>query len=182
MEALSDLIKTQEFDIMKNLLYAKSILASGENNQELLTKASDYLKNVKDKYHKLQLIAESSTDFHKQLLNRKVSAYKQKLEEMQNDLQKIRESSYPASTNPMDNTLSSGLRSQQMGINTIIQLQSQRKVVQNFTNYSIKKDISESNSALIDLYVKKSKIKVCLVVIITLQVFIFLLVLKIKLS
>lgn len=182
MEALSELIKGQEFDIMKSLLYAKSIIASGENNQEVLQKASEYLATVKDKYHKLQLLAESSTDFHKQLLNRKISAYKQKFEEMQNDLQKIRESSNSTNTNTMDNTLSSGLRSQQMGINTIIQLQSQRKVVQNFTNYSIKKDINESNSALIDLYVKKSKIKVCLVVIIVLQIFIFLLVLKIKLS
>lgn len=182
MDTLGNLIKSQEFDIMKNLLFVKSALASGENNEELIKKTSACLATVKDKYTKLKILAESSSDLKQQLLNRKIEAYKQKCEEIQNDLNQIRFSSKPTNENSLENAQKSGLRSEQIAIHTLGKLQSQTSTVDKFASWSIEKEIKDSNSTLIDLYVKKSKIKVSLVIIIILQVLIFLLVLKIKLS
>lgn len=185
MDSVAQLIKGQEFELMKHLLYAKDLVINSENKDEVLQKASEMVGMVSEKYAKLKSIAEKTTDFQKKIIEKKVEAYKVKAEELRSEIERIRARNHVAAGrdgNRLEDTLASAVKTQNVGALTLGKLKGQRESIERFSAWSIKKDVNESNSALVDLYVKKSKIKVSIVVIIVLQIFIFLLVLKIKLS
>jgi hypothetical protein len=186
MESLTQLVKGQEYELMKHLLGAKEVLFSGVGNDEILKKASEMMIKVNQKYENLKKIAEKSTDFQRKIVEKKAEAYKVKADEIKLEIERIRkrESDINSSNarDAIENTLVSSVNTQEIGINTLGKLKNQRESIQKFAAWSIKKEVNDSNSALIDLYLKKSKIKVSMVLIIILQIFIFLLVLKLKLS
>ena len=185
MDSVAQLIKGQEYELMKHLLYAKDLVINSDNKEEVLQKASEMMSLVSEKYTKLKSIADNATDFQKKIIEQKVEAYKLKSEELRNEIERIRSKNYVSRVkegNHIENTLVSAINTQNIGAATLGKLKGQRESIERFSSWSIKKDVNDSNSALIDLYVKKSKIKVSMVVIIILQIFIFLLVLKIKLS
>jgi Vesicle transport v-SNARE protein N-terminus len=182
-----ELFKNYESDFLRYLVAANSEVSKmGNSKTIILGKVKDYLNQADTGYQKMAESLKKLSVNERSSYEARLQIYKQKTDEIKKQIYQKREFySIDNHTGSVDQdlqrTLITGIKTEELGSQNLIQLHTQRNVIDNYNrNSAIEAHIKDTDTALSSLTVKKIKLKMSMMVIIFLEFIIIGLVLYIK--
>ena len=189
-----DIFKDQEGKFLYYLMAANSEMTNFSMNktkENAIEIVKDYLKKADNGYSLMHDSLNSLTDSERSNYNIRLKVYKEKIDEIKTrivgnktkELRNAADEEDDKIQGSLDNVHSLGLKSEEIGVKSLVQLKNQREITDGYdkieTLHTYALEADKANSSL---NYKKIKLKLSMILIVFLEFIIMILVLIIKLG
>ena len=187
-----ELFKLEEGKFIKFLMNADSEISKiglSGSKEALMGKVKEYMQKAEAGYDKMTGILSNLSEQERTSYNNRLRSYKEQVAIIRNKIR--REEAENKKILPkngfvdknLENTLATGIRTYDIGTNSLLTLKNQRDTIDGYDQQdNIKQNVNEADDSVSMLIIKKIKLKSSMVTIIFLEFLILVLIVYIKVS